>query len=128
MQEKTHLRLLDKPARKGKVHTSRMKVEQHRAARRSFVARVVVVDINSEKELTALTSNLSVFGCFIETAAPFPRGTKIRVRISHRGTTFTAVGQVANARANGMGVRFDGMEPAHQQILENWLAAVRSGQ
>ena len=111
----------------GEVHNLvLMKAEQHRAARHAFVARAEVVDLDSEKQLVARTGNLSTFGCFIETGAPFPRGTRIRMRITHRGTTFVAVGQVADSRATGMGVRFGSMEPAHQQILENWLAQLRN--
>lgn len=104
-----------------------MKVEQHRATRHKFVARVEVVDLDSERQLIARTGNLSVFGCFIETPAPFARGTRIRMRINHRGTTFVALGQVADARPTGMGVRFGTIEPTHQQTLENWLAQLRNG-
>jgi hypothetical protein len=104
-----------------------MKTEQHRATRHTFVARVEVVDLDSEKQLIARTGNLSTFGCFIETGIAFPRGTRIRMRITHRGTIFVALGQVADTRTTGMGVRFTSMEPAHQQILENWLAQLRNG-
>jgi c-di-GMP-binding flagellar brake protein YcgR len=105
-----------------------MKVEQHRAVRHRFVARVEVVDIDSERQIVAHTSNLSVFGCFIETETPLPRGTKIRIRITHRGSTFAALGQVSNSRLAGMGVQFVKIEPAQQQVLENWLAQLRSGE
>jgi hypothetical protein len=104
-----------------------MKAEQHRATRHAFVARVEVVDLDSERQIIAHTGNLSTFGCFIETGVSFPRGTRIRMRITHRGTTFVALGQVADTRTTGMGVRFASMEPAHQQILENWLAQLRNG-
>ena len=103
-----------------------MKAEQHRAARHAFVARVEVVDLDSERQLIARTANLSTFGCFIETGIPFSRGTRVRMRITHRGATFVAVGQVADSRATGMGIRFASMEPAHEQILENWLAQLRN--
>jgi len=103
-----------------------MKVEQHRAVRHKFVARVEVVDIDSERQIAARTSNVSIFGCFIETEVPLPRGTKIRMRITYRGSTFAALGQVTNSRSTGMGVKFDKIEPAQQQILENWLAQLRN--
>ena len=110
------------------VHTSGVKLEQHRAVRHRFVARVDVVDIDSERQIVARTSNLSVFGCFIETDSPLPRGAKIRMRITHRGAIFAALGQVSNSRLAGMGVQFVSIEPAQQQILENWLAQLRSGE
>jgi hypothetical protein len=103
-----------------------MKVEQHRATRHPFAARAEVVDVDSEKQLTAVTGDLSVFGCFIESATPFARGTKVRVRINHRGATFVAPGLVTFSKSTGMGVRFGTLEPAHQQTLENWLAQIRT--
>src|SRR5580692_4760496 len=72
-----------------------MKVEQHRAMRRPFTARVEVVEVESERQVTSVTGDLSVFGCFVETPAPFPHGAKIRIRINHRGTTFVALGFVS---------------------------------
>jgi hypothetical protein len=104
-----------------------MKVETHRATRHPFAARAEVVDVDSEKQLTAVTGDLSVFGCFIETATPFPPGTRVRVKINHRGATFVAPGVVSFSRTSGMGVRFGAIEPAHQQTLETWLAQVRTG-
>jgi hypothetical protein len=103
-----------------------MKVEQHRAMRRPFAARAEVVDVESERQVMAHTGDLSVFGCFIETAAPFPQGTKIRIRINHHGCTFVALGYVSNSRPTGMGIRFSTVEPVHQQTLENWLAQLRT--
>src|SRR5438445_6919196 len=52
-------------------------------------------DVESEKQVGALTGDLSVFGCFIETTAPFPRGTKVRIKINHRGSTFVALRYVS---------------------------------
>ena len=103
-----------------------MKVEQHRATRHPFAARAEVVDVESEKQVMAITGDLSIFGCFIETATPFARGTKVRVRINHRGATFVALGYVSYSRPTGMGVRFGTIEPANQQTLEKWLGQLRT--
>ena len=108
------------------VHTSIMRVEQHRAMRRPFAAKAEVVDVESERQVLAVTGDLSVFGCFVETPAPFPNGTKVRIRIIHRGATFVALGFVSNVRSTGMGIRFGAIEPAHQQTLENWLGQLRT--
>lgn len=110
------------------VHTLTMRVEQHRAVRHRFVAKVEVVEVESERRVTARTGDLSVFGCFVETAAPFSHGTKVRIRINHHGSTFVALGYVSNSRSTGMGIRFGAIEPAHQQTLENWLGHLRTGE
>jgi c-di-GMP-binding flagellar brake protein YcgR len=103
-----------------------MRVEQHRAMRRPFAAKAEVVEVESEKQVLCVTGDLSVFGCFVETPTPFPRGTKVRIRINHRGATFVALGLVSNVRSAGMGIRFSTVEPAHQQTLENWLGQLRA--
>jgi c-di-GMP-binding flagellar brake protein YcgR len=103
-----------------------MRVEQHRAMRRPFAAKAEVVEVESEKQVLCVTGDLSVFGCFVETPAPFPRGTKVRIRINHRGANFVALGFVSNVRSTGMGIRFGTVEPAHQQTLENWLGQLRA--
>jgi len=95
--------------------------------RRAFAARAEVVDVESERQVTSVTGDLSIFGCFVETPTPFPRGTKVRVRLNHRGATFIALGYVSNSRSTGMGIRFGDIEPAHQQTLENWLGQLRTG-
>ena len=99
---------------------------QHRAQRFPFVAGIQVTDIATEKQLAAHTEDLSVFGCFVETAAPFPAGTKVRLRISHAGVNFMAQGKVAYARKDGgMGIAFTSIEPSSLPILDAWLAELR---
>jgi hypothetical protein len=67
-----------------------------------------------------------MFGCFVETVAPFPAGTKVRVRISHAGATFTGQGTVAYSRHNGgMGIAFTSIEPSSLPVLDIWLAGRR---
>jgi PilZ domain-containing protein len=100
--------------------------ERHRAQRFPFVAGIQVTDVVTEKQLAAHTEDLSVFGCFVETAAPFPAGTKVRLRISHAGVNFMAQGKVAYARNDGgMGIAFTSIEPSSLPILDAWLASLR---
>jgi hypothetical protein len=57
---------------------------------------------------------------------PTPQGTKVRVRISHEGTTFTALGRVVFVLPNmGMGVTFTSVEQDEQAILQKWIANLR---
>jgi hypothetical protein len=67
-----------------------------------------------------------VFGCFVETAAPFPIGAKVRLRISHAGVNFIAQGTVARSQTDGgMGIAFTSIEPSSLSILDAWLADLR---
>jgi len=98
----------------------------HRAPRHSFAAAVEVTDLQSEAHLAAHIRDISLFGCFVETAEPFPPGTKLRFRIMRGGATVSGVGRVAFARpGSGMGIHFITVEPAGQPALDNWLANLR---
>lgn len=91
--------------------------------RYSFAGTAEVRDLGSRTEHILITRDLSAGGCFVKTAVPLPRGTRIRVRIEHAGAEFTATGRVThNVPAEGMGVEFLEMELKDRAILEKWLA------
>jgi hypothetical protein len=96
-------------------------VEKRRTPRYLFRAPAEVTDTDSPQVQVAPSGDLSHFGCFVETLTPFPRGTRIRIRIDHDGAMFTASGEVANHINEGMGIAFSTVESANQAILENWL-------
>jgi hypothetical protein len=57
-------------------------------------------------------------GCFVETGTPFPKGTKVRLQISHAGVNLIAKGKVAYSVPNsGMGIAFITIELKSQEIL-----------
>ena len=90
------------------------------------MAGIHLTDLQSEKQLAAHIENLNLLGCFVETAAPFPTGTKVRLKISHAGVNFIAIGKVAYSRPNaGMGITFVTIEPKNQEVLDLWLADLR---
>ena len=103
-----------------------MRLEPHRPRRYPFCASVELTDVNSETRINARTSDLSLFGCHIEKLKPFAPGTKIRIRIIHKGATFQALGRVVYAPSNaGMGVVFTSIQPNDLSVLENWLSELR---
>ena len=57
---------------------------------------------------------------------PFPTGTKVRLKISHAGVNFIAIGKVAfSLPKSGMGITFITIEPKSQEVLDLWLADLR---
>jgi hypothetical protein len=100
-------------------------IERPRARRYPFAASIDLVDIESESEIREQTTDLSAFGCQVNSQKPLAAGTKVRLRIIHHGAIFTAQGQVANVRRNSMGVVFTKMEQKDQVVLEKWLAEAR---
>ena len=93
-----------------------------RSDRYSFAATTEVHDLGSRNEQVLITRDLSAGGCFVKTAVPLPKGSRIRVRIAHAGADFTAIARVTNnVTTEGMGVEFIEMEPQDRALLEKWL-------
>jgi hypothetical protein len=91
-----------------------------------LVASIEVTDVQTENHFAARTRDLSLFGCFVETATPFPENTKVRLKISRGGANFVAQGKVAYSRPNsGMGIAFTSIEPSSLPILDAWLTDLR---
>lgn len=99
--------------------------ERPRGPRYLFVAIIQLTDTQSEAQIHEQTSNLSLYGCRVVTLKPFPRGTKVRIKIAHRSASFVALGRVSYCTPNGMGVVFTQIEPANQSILERWVEELR---
>jgi len=99
-----------------------MDSERRRTPRYPIIADAEVIEIASDTELSAKTSDLSAGGCFLDMLNPSPEGTEILVRISHANTTFTALGRVVFLFPNmGMGVMFTSVDAEQQAILQKWL-------
>ena len=103
-------------------------LEKPRARRYPLVATIDVTDVESEIEVKGQITDLSLFGCHIYTGTPFTTGTKVRLRIAHKGAVFAALGHVANVQfKSGMGIVFSNLEQKDQLVLEKWLAELRDG-
>ena len=96
--------------------------ERRRVPRYSFKAASVITEIGSPRIVVGPTSELSRFGCFVQTPSPFPQGTRIHIEMVQEGTTFVGFGNVAYATGEGMGIVFSMVEPDNEAILEKWLA------
>ncbi|SRR5260370_36274239 len=103
-----------------------MRTELPRARRFSFVATAELTDLQSETNIHARTSDLSLYGCRVEAQKTFLPGTKLRIRVGHRSASFVALGRVSYAKTEGeMGIVFTRIEPKDQLILEKWIEEIR---
>jgi hypothetical protein len=103
-----------------------VQVERPRARRYSFIASIELTDLQLETQTKEQTSDLSLFGCHVDSLKPLAPGTKVRIKISYRGEHFEALGRVANARPNaGMGIVFTRIELNAQLVLDKWIAKPR---
>jgi hypothetical protein len=104
---------------------SDIKRDRTRAARHIFVAKAVVTEVESEKEIHGVLRNLSLYGCYVETPAPFCRGVMVELAITHSSQKFMVLGKVAHAQPKGMGIVFMSTQPNDQVILEKWMEQLR---
>jgi hypothetical protein len=91
-----------------------------------FAADAEMVDIDTGKHLTGVTSDISLGGCFICTSQSFAVNTRARMQLSRKGQTFDAfvVVRIVKPRI-GLGVEFFDVEAPNDQILSDWIESLR---
>jgi hypothetical protein len=97
--------------------------ERRRTPRSPFRCTIEVTDIVTGARLAAVTGDLGLYGCFVETTTPFRRGITVALKITHDGRTFDATGEATYAISDrGMGIAFGALTPADYAVLAGWLA------
>jgi hypothetical protein len=105
-----------------------MSIERRRAPRYRLAAAADVADPVSHARISGRTSDVSLLGCFINTNYSLPQGTKIQVRLTYEGTTFSADGSVARSEPSmGFGISFVNLVGAQQDLLQKWLTQPKAG-
>ncbi len=70
----------------------------------------------------ANVTELSRYGCFLQTPTPLATGTDLAVRIMNQGKVFAATAMVVYSQPDlGMGLAFREVKLLFQGILEDWL-------
>jgi PilZ domain-containing protein len=112
------------PAQKNRLSIgSPMQIERRRETRHHFVSSVEVINVESQQQLISLTRDLSFCGCFVTAKTPFPKGTRVSLKIANSKANFSAVGNVThNLSDEGMGIGFVQVGAKDQAVLEEWLA------
>src|SRR6266404_2243554 len=109
-----------------KQNPTAAQVKRPRARRFDFVASIEVVDLESEVRLQERLTDLSLYGCGIAAAKPFPAGTRVQLGITYNGARFAAIGRVAYAKSGEMGIAFVRIDKDDQLVLERWIAEFRA--
>jgi hypothetical protein len=72
-------------------------------------------------ELSKVTE-LSRYGCFLQTPTPLATGTSLSVKIMNQGKIFAATATVVYSLPDhGMGIAFREVKSLFQGLLEDWL-------
>lgn len=91
-----------------------------------FAADAEMIDMESGKQLTGVTSDISLGGCFICTSRPFPVNTRARLQLSRKGQVLDALVVVRIVKPRiGLGVEFFDLEPPNDGLLASWIDSLR---
>ena len=97
--------------------------ERRKAPRHPLILTAEVTEVQNGTRLNARASDISSFGCYLDTLNTSPVGTAIKLRLTHGGEVFQAGGRVVfESRGLGMGVVFVDLPAEQLAILERWLA------
>ncbi len=102
-------------------------VRDHRyTIRYPFAADAELIDLESGKQATGVTSDISLGGCFICTSKPLPSNTRARLKLSHKGQVLEALVVVRMVKPRiGLGIEFFDLEPPSNKILAAWIDFLR---
>src|SRR5260370_8550748 len=101
---------------------SKRPADRRRVPRIPFKATSVVAETGSTRAVVAQTTELSRFGCFVQTTKPYPQGTRVHLELADGGDVFTASAGVAYVTSEGLGVVFTMVESAGYEVLGQWLS------
>jgi hypothetical protein len=96
--------------------------ERRRVPRFPFVASAEIVDSNSKARMNARVSELSLYGCYVDTINPLPKGASVFIKIFTAVDFIEANAMVAYVHPNlGMGITFFNVSAHFLPILQVWL-------
>lgn len=91
-----------------------------------FAADAELIDMETGKQVTGVTSDISLGGCFVCTSKSLPSNTRARLRLSRKGQVLetNVVVRIVKPRI-GLGIEFFDLEPPNYKILNAWIEALR---
>ena len=92
-----------------------------------FAADAEMIDMESGKQVTGITSDISLGGCFICTSNnSFRVNTRGRLRLERKGEVLDGLVVVRIVKPRiGFGVEFFDLDERNSRILNNWINALR---
>jgi len=105
-----------------------VRLERRRTPRYSFTATAEITDDKEDARTSSCVCDLSMQGCYLEMPNPFPEGTPVTVEI-YKDTEFLEAHAVVAFRepSEGMGVKFDELQPYFASVLANWVKMAKNG-
>ena len=96
-------------------------LDARRATRHELSHDIEITDSESGIQIRARTKDLSLYGCGVTTATPFPAGSKVMLKIYGEKQIVIAFGKVMYGRQDSMGIALTAIAPNDQKALEDLL-------
>jgi PilZ domain len=91
-----------------------------------FAADAELIDMESGKQVTGVTSDISLGGCFICTSKSLPVNTRARLQLSRKGQILDILVVVRIIKPRiGLGIEFFDLDAANTDILNAWIVSLR---
>jgi PilZ domain len=91
-----------------------------------FAADAQLIHLESGQQISGVTSDISLGGCFICTSKQFPANTRARLRLSRKNQALEALVVVRLVKPRvGLGIEFFDLEPPNNAILAGWIDSLR---
>lgn len=96
--------------------------ERRRTPRFPFIASAEILEKGAPASTPARVTELSLYGCFVETPSPLEKGVQLVLKVYSDGKYFESQGAVLYSQASqGMGVGFQNVNPHYLTVLKMWL-------
>jgi PilZ domain len=91
-----------------------------------FAADAELVDMETGQQVTGVTSDISLGGCFVCTSKSMPTNTRARLRLTRKGQSLETLVVVRIVKPRiGLGVEFFDLEPPNDRMLLTWIESLR---
>lgn len=99
-----------------------MEDERRRTPRFPFIANAEILEKGSAVSSPGRVTELSLYGCYVETASTFEKGVPFLLKVHVEGKYFESHGTVLYSQpGQGMGVGFQNVNPHYLMVLKMWL-------
>lgn len=91
-----------------------------------FAADAELIDMETGQQVTGVTSDISLGGCFVCTSKPMPLNTRARLRLTRKGQVLETVVLVRIVKPRiGLGIEFFDLEPPNDRVLSTWIGTLQ---
>jgi PilZ domain len=91
-----------------------------------FAADAELIEMETGKQVTGVTSDLSLGGCFVCTSKPLLPNVRARLKLTRKGQVLEMLVVVRTVKPRiGLGIEFFDLEPPNDQILSAWIESLQ---